>query len=968
MQKDLVWQQEHGMMSKLPIPHNTSSLQPSSRRPASETREGEPDVERLVHILRRLEVMERAASDENELQDLRQVIQEVKALLAEARRRAVSEVPLPPESRDHNKTSGTVVGVVGGGSASFSRGVAGRDYNAGNVMIDHVDQVVVSLDGQSPPTAAVSEMERDYLLWLREKASRVPLGKLDMQMAMPNQTAPDIRLNEIYVPLDIMRTQTALNLDNAPADRVPVPLMDAVNNMRRLVILGDPGSGKTSFLNYLTLCLVGARLYPDRGFLGLLDVPREGRRRAVSWRYGALLPVFVELREFVRNIPSHTEGTAKLIWTHIIDQLESHNLGDYTSEILHALRQGKALVLFDGLDEVVDPQQRRVVRDAVTDFAGVYAQSRYIVTCRELSYTNPAWQLTSFPPVKLAPLSQSSIDLFIDKWYTALAKHSYLEPQQAQLRAHELREAAAHLSDLAQNPMLLTVMSVVHTYKGTLPRERARLYNDCVQLLLWEWQQAKSVGYGAWERGIVEILETREERLINGLCEVAFRAHSAQDSSGAAVNIPQGEVLRTLQHYLDEDWGKAQKFCDYVEKRAGLLIGKGQQNNGEQVFSFPHRGFQEFLAARHIVSDREFSRLVATLAAKGDIWHEVLLLAIGHLVFNQQDVYRPLNAINLLCKPQAPTSAAAWRAVWWAAEMLLIVGLSVARQDEYIGQDVVPRLLEQLTQLVKEGRLTPSERAKAADTLGLLGDPRAGVCSLEPEMVLIQGGPFKMGLGDERHEVVLRPFYIARYPVTNAQYRLFLADPDYNTARYWTQAGLEWRNGASRPGGYVNDPRLGIDNRPVVGITWYEALAYTNWLRYRTRKPYRLLTEAEWERAAAGQEGRRYPFGSRASDDTFNTREANIGQTTAVGMFPQDCTPEGVYDMGGNVWEWCSSLSMNYPYRRDDGREVLNVSGPRILRGGAYDNLRRQIHCTSRRPVEPQARVSLIGFRVARDG
>src|SRR6185369_8755156 len=101
----------------------------------------------------------------------------------------------------------------------------------------------------------------------------------------------------------------------------------------------------------------------------------------------------------------------------------------------------------------------------------------------------------------------------------------------------------------------------------------------------------------------------------------------------------------------------------------------------------------------------------------------------------------------------------------------------------------------------------------------------------------------------------------------------------------------------------------------------------------------------EWERTAAGMERRRYPWGSRTSDDTANHRETGIGQTTAVGVFPTDCTPEGVSDLGGNVWEWCSSLAVEYPYNPKDGRENLDADGARILRGGGYDSPRPTLPC-----------------------
>lgn len=967
-------------MSKPPaLPNNRESSgdkDPSS--PAS--------LEVLQGVLKRLEGLREASNGDagnldEIIADLRKEIQRGESRLSGTAEANPSDAvkDAPPASskrieRDSIDVTGDVKpgGVVGDGEVR-AENIAGNNvvHNKG-VHIERAEKVYVSQDGKhgkGPKRAPDDErdLEKTYLLWLRESASRIPLGKLDSQMGMAGQDTPNIRLDDVYVPLNIMRTQDSTD---DPDSRVPVPLLRSVNLVQRLVILGDPGSGKSSFLNFITLALVGARMEPKKkqAYFDLISAEPEGGKRAVNWKRGALLPVRIELREFVDDIPTgEKRGTANLVWQHIVKRLKDHKLEGFAPEIERALEKGKALVMFDGLDEVAEQKQRRIVRDAVTDFAQRYPASRLLVTCRVLSYIDPDWQLGSFSSVTLAPLSRASIDLFIGRWYQALVRLGHIDASRARIKTQQLRAATTYLNDLARNPMLLTVMSVVHFHKGTLHRERARLYNDCVNLLLWEWQRTKQVGPDEWERGIVEELETREDRLMNGLCEVAYQAHNAQDKQKSMVNIPEAEVLRVLRRYLDNDWEKAERFCQYVEKRAGLLIGKGHDSNDEAMYAFPHRGFQEFMAACHVALDRDFDRSVARLACKGDIWREVLLLAVGHMVYNNRDIYRPLNAINALCKPQPPTNPASWRSVWWAGEMLTIVGRTAAEADDFLGKDLVPRVIQQLVQLVEKGHLTPVERAQAADALGILGDPRRGVISVEPVLIDLPGGPFKMGGDAEPHPVTLKPFKLARYTVTNEQFQRFVEE-GYEKDRFWTTAGLTWRRRNGQRSTYRRDQSAGIPNRPVVSVTWYEAMAYANWLAAKTKKKYRLPTEAEWERAAAGLEGRLYPFANRASDDMVNTREAGVGETAAVGTFPTDRTPEGINDMGGNVWEWCSSLGKKYPYNARDGRENPQAGGARILRGGAYDNSRSEIHSTQRRPVEPHARVPLIGFRLACDG
>ena len=345
----------------------------------------------------------------------------------------------------------------------------------------------------------------------------------------------------------------------------------------------------------------------------------------------------------------------------------------------------------------------------------------------------------------------------------------------------------------------------------------------------------------------------------------------------------------------------------------------------------------------------------------------MLRLSVGHLVFNDNNVTRPISAINTMIRREPPKDEAGWRSVWLAGEMLAIVGRSVAEQDELVGREAASRLMDQLVMLVEGGHLTPIERAQAADILGWLGDPRPGVGAPSPHMIHLPGGAFSMGANGAQHSVTVKPFHLAAYPVTNDQFRAFARSKAYQNDKYWTEAGVRWRKEATNHGGLVDESWWGIGNRPVVSVTWHEAVAYANWLSARTRKSYRLPTEAEWEFAAAGTDQRKYPFGNKGSDDTTNTRETGIEQTTSVGAFPGDKTPEGIFDLGGNVWEWCSSLEKPYPYKASDGREKLDAAGSRILRGGSYQNYRAEIHCTQRRALKPSERWEFIGFRLAMD-
>jgi formylglycine-generating enzyme required for sulfatase activity len=173
--------------------------------------------------------------------------------------------------------------------------------------------------------------------------------------------------------------------------------------------------------------------------------------------------------------------------------------------------------------------------------------------------------------------------------------------------------------------------------------------------------------------------------------------------------------------------------------------------------------------------------------------------------------------------------------------------------------------------------------------------------------------------------------------------------------------------GRHREPEYWKNDEFNHSQQPVVGVCWNEARAYCAWLSAQTGGSYRLPTEAEWESAARGKEGRRFVYGNEFDASCGNTLETHIRRTTSVGVFPAGHTTEGLMDMTGNVWEWTSSLYLPYPYRAADGREnPISESGRRVLRGGSWGSGQDGARAASRFDGPPNFRDFSIGFRVVR--
>lgn len=280
-----------------------------------------------------------------------------------------------------------------------------------------------------------------------------------------------------------------------------------------------------------------------------------------------------------------------------------------------------------------------------------------------------------------------------------------------------------------------------------------------------------------------------------------------------------------------------------------------------------------------------------------------------------------------------------------------------------------------LLPLVQEAN--PAKYAELASTLGIShpqpSNPPISQPALssrqpfEPEMILIPAGEFLMGsdprvdpyaYDDEQpqHFLYLPDYYLAKTPITNAQYLAFVRATSYPRPKNW------------------NNKRPPVEkyDHPVTYVSWYDASAYCDWLAKVTDKPYHLPNEAEWEKGARGPDGRIYPWGSICDANRCNSEESGLEDTTLVNIYPNGSSPYGLLDMAVNVWEWLQSLwgesrddtDFKYPYRLEDALEDSNKMY-RALRGGAFVSSKRGVRCADRGGNHANFKYFGIGFRVA---
>ena len=253
-------------------------------------------------------------------------------------------------------------------------------------------------------------------------------------------------------------------------------------------------------------------------------------------------------------------------------------------------------------------------------------------------------------------------------------------------------------------------------------------------------------------RHLLEQAERTDTDLRGVLWRLAFDAHHASGEGEEVADIGEWQLqkaLMALHPDQSRDW--AHQMLETMKMRAGLLLERAPE-----VYAFPHRTFQEYLAGAYLSAQGDFARQAAQLAAQGAAWREVVLLGVGRLVHLSGDTDKPLALVGELCPEQPVATDMAWRQAWLAGDVLLEMGRNRVR-DSALGRDLDERVRRRLVALLSSSHLPPVERAAAGNTLARLGDPRfrADAWYLPDEPLLgfveIPAGPFLMG-SDRQHD------------------------------------------------------------------------------------------------------------------------------------------------------------------------------------------------------------------------
>lgn len=812
------------------------------------------------------------------------------------------------------------------------------------------------------------EARQSYLNAVIADCRTLRLDVLDERAGDPN--AARLSLEDVYIALNTTTSRVGRDRrgrEKPPSedsgafereDEPPLSVLEALLSApdRKMVLLGSPGTGKSTFVRFLSL-----RMAQEL----------TGAKRALEqWEGPAVIPIIVSLGRFAETLElTIKQGSAKLLEKFIQESLtQDERTRLFAHRLLDVSKAEGALFFFDGLDEVADLTLRPVIVQAIDAFVQNYCvnpNSHFLVTCRTYSYQDPNWQLPRWVGHEIALLSDGQIQEFVTAWYEQHALLDQTRPRQYfDKRRDQLLQALKpaeprQLFRIARYPIILTIMAIVHA-SYDLPDSRAQVYMRCVDILLVKWQAKRMIQGQEQTRDILKELDIPGSRLQKALFEIAYKAHlgrQASDSEGDGL-VTGGLVTSVMEEHLGDN-EKLKIFLDYCQSSNGLLMLSGvvkpEKSDSDlpprRVYTFPHLTFEEYLASRYLemIDPREIGELLDTAH---DRWRTITTMLVEYLCYERNDRLR-VNSIleELSTARKGPRKDTDWLAIWLAAELLLVYRRAIRKPASPHEEEIVNGLRD----LVLTGALQPRERASAGVTLARLGDPRPEVMTVDGmRFCFVPAGEFWYGEGDKAEKISMPAFWMGEFPVSNAQFVEFVAEegyleegwwPEARDEKFWSKAGFKGRSDdefRTAPFGF-REP-FGLLNHPVVGVSWYEAMAFTHWLTARWQGNgwlpalwrVSLPHEQQWEKAARGgleipdpaealpqrwehirgslmpdralmpnpAERREYPWLGEFQSNRANTYESGIGATSALGCFPLGACPFGIQELSGNVWEW----------------------------------------------------------------
>jgi formylglycine-generating enzyme required for sulfatase activity/energy-coupling factor transporter ATP-binding protein EcfA2 len=762
-----------------------------------------------------------------------------------------------------------------------------------------------------------------YRRWLVDRCQYMDLNNLIIK-----ERVITVRLPEIFIPLYTSHLDKKQILAGEPVGQhlkqekqEQVNIEDLTAKNEYLLVEGQAGSGKTTLLKHMAISII---------------------QRSFGREMDNYLPVLI----YLKDLPPLAGVTGVTQAEKLLNEYFQQTGNGLDIDMVKAFcQEGRAIFLLDGLDEIT-PTNREKVVNSLADFRIKYDKCKMIWSGRPHGIDDRVKNRFSDKHIRINTLNQRQVDEFIQKWFEFIYDtESALGAKTAQSMIGEIK-AHPKVEQLIDTPLMLTAICALYFDDRKLPEQRAELYDRFINNLIYRRFDVpqKTIGFFmelAYEAQIKKRKKTFDKSLAVGVLSNTYK-------------LEETETASQYRQSLEERFTK-------IEQQSGLL----KSNSGG--FEFWHLTFQEFLAARFIVDNKTDYNSEIESYWDNDWYKEVVELFIGFLSIQNKGWANKIVGDQLEKPDKSPFKH--WRL---ASQSLL--DIHIDNRDTKV-VELAQKRLQEIFEKDKNQKI----KTDTGEILGWLEDPR----DFE-EFVPIAGGEYDLeGLGKQ----AIQDFEIGKYPVTNRWYGQFIVDGGYKNEVFWSDEGKKWlKHTKTAHPEFWHNRKWKCPNAPVVGVCWYEADAFCRWLTLNKKddNEYRLPTEEEWQAAAAGKGKKDYPWGAW-QDNRCNTYETKIEKTSAVGIFTEGNTPEGVADLSGNVWEWNLS-EYKQKKRRDDfafDREVQELYDEEkygdaydlyekrhatfpVLRGGSWNGVHGLARCSYRYSSYPDFRYVFIGFRLAR--
>ncbi len=467
---------------------------------------------------------------------------------------------------------------------------------------------------------SIQEIRTQYDKTLKNEYGRIEFVGMSIYKEEAARTIP---MENIYIPLTVVSNDANENDPNVHR-RNPIELLAPGN---RHVLLGDPGAGKTTLLRFLAL--FGQSESLQRRYT------KNYLSKEYSFERDERLPILVTLRRYADTLKINDTLS-------LLDYISENIAADFStivpSEFLeYYLESGQTILLFDGLDELPDLSFKNKIRKRIHNFSETYPGNTIIVTSRIYGYEGEArFDSKEFGHYRLAKLCIKEIEQFVGDWYGArLEKKQERKDYRDSLLTILSNPEHEAIRELARNPLLLTIMLLVHRIDAVLPDERYVLYQKCTETLLntwhtWKFNEIDRIHQAKVDRQNIQRMQAIAYWMHNQMC-----MNDIRESSVVEYDILHKYLTKHIEketppntNYAAEDIATA--FLEFVQERAGLLI-----EIGDKKFSFIHLTFQEYLTAACI-------RTLSELKGVSEAWEKEI---IGHCLDPQwQEVIRLLVA------------------------------------------------------------------------------------------------------------------------------------------------------------------------------------------------------------------------------------------------------------------------------------------------------------------------------------